>query len=480
MLKVSSTTLRGAAAIVATALLVTVLSVASARAAGPKPVISNVAVAPATVSSGHTTTITASVSGALTCTLSDKKLPGLPVTEPCEDGTFRYVLQMPTDTGKKELTYKLKLVATGPSGKATGKLTVVLSRYHYSPTPVDVQGLAGVTRLSVGSSTACALTSAPEVACWGDGLWGRLGDGGTEETDVPLEVQPLAEPTEIAMGGYLACALEGTGHAACWGEDGSKDGKGYDERPTEVDGLEEATQITAGSLHACALLASGHVDCWGSYHTGGNEVFDTPTPTEIAGLGEAVQVDAGGGHTCAVLAAGSVECWGSNDAGDLGDGSEEGSATGVTVAGIGDAVQVSAGGYDSCAVLAGGRVDCWGENSNGQLGDGSTASSKTPVEVSGITDAVEVSAGNQHTCALLTTGHVECWGYNARGQLGDDSTSSTDVPVEVPGISDATQIGASEAANTAQEEISCALLSGGQVQCWGSNEHGQLGDGSYD
>ncbi len=86
---------------------------------------------------------------------------------------------------------------------------------------------------------------------------------------------------------------------------------------------------------------------------------------------------------------------------------------------------------------------CWGYNGDGQLGDGipedcmgpphEEACSTTPVEVEGVTDATEVAAGAYHSCAVLTTGHVDCWGSDGVGELGDDGPWS-DVPRKVLGI----------------------------------------------
>ena len=55
----------------------------------------------------------------------------------------------------------------------------------------------------------------------------------------------------------------------------------------------------------------------------------------------------------------------------------------------------------------------------------STESSATPVEVQGLTSATQVAAGNEVSCALLTGGHVECWGWNGWGRLGDGSFESS-------------------------------------------------------
>ena len=70
----------------------------------------------------------------------------------------------------------------------------------------------------------------------------------------------------------------------------------------------------------------------------------------------------------------------------------------------------------------------------GQLGNGSTANEFVPAPVSGITDAIAIAAGAGHTCAILTGGSVQCWGANEHGQLGDGTTTNSLVPVTVSGL----------------------------------------------
>jgi alpha-tubulin suppressor-like RCC1 family protein len=45
-----------------------------------------------------------------------------------------------------------------------------------------------------------------------------------------------------------------------------------------------------------------------------------------------------------------------------------------------------------------------------------------------------VAAGYEDTCALLSTGDVECWGRNEFGELGNGTTTLSDTPVQVSGI----------------------------------------------
>jgi len=120
--------------------------------------------------------------------------------------------------------------------------------------------------------------------------------------------------------------------------------------------------------------------------------------------------------------------------------------------------QVALAGYHSCAVTSDGHVACWGVGSDGQLGDGSHGQEAAPVEVLGIGNAKAVTAGAARSgngdyyrgfsCALLTTGQVKCWGDNEYGELGDGRSyleePNSSIPQLVSGITNAVEISASE------------------------------------
>ncbi|MDZ4278372.1 MAG: RCC1 repeat-containing protein, partial [Dehalococcoidia bacterium] len=91
-----------------------------------------------------------------------------------------------------------------------------------------------------------------------------------------------------------------------------------------------------------------------------------------------------------------------------------------------------------------------------------------PAAASGV---ASVAGGDAHTCARTTTGEVQCWGLNDSGQVGDGSNTQRDAPVSVSGLG-----GAADAMDTGDYHT-CALLAAGGVQCWGDNLNGQLGDG---
>jgi hypothetical protein len=86
--------------------------------------------------------------------------------------------------------------------------------------------------------------------------------------------------------------------------------------------------------------------------------------------------------------------------------------------------------------------------------------------------ATAVSAGERHTCAVTTDGAMRCWGWNPFGGLGDGTTTDRLTPVTVTGLTGTVVAEATGAYH------SCAVTSGGAVQCWGGNQYGQLGDGT--
>jgi alpha-tubulin suppressor-like RCC1 family protein len=451
-------------------------AVASAVARTAKPVISGLAASPASVASGGTTTVSASVTGAAECTLTaTKPVQGLPVTVPCESGSVSRSIEMPVNPGRKSLAYTLTLTATGAGGSAKAKTTVVV--LDKAESPGDGRALAA------GSEFTCAVLTSGHVACWGLNTNGQLGNGNQSTADVPVEVQGIDDATEVSAGHAHACALLSTGSVECWGLNGNgqlgNDSETSSDFPVEVQGITDASEVSAGWDSTCALLATGSVDCWGmgEGRLGDGSEASSDTPVEAAGITDATEVSAGWDHTCARLSTGRLLCWGQNGKGQLGTGSSSSFAydSPVEVQGIAGAAAVSAGGEAAddpytCALLSTGHVECWGANKEGQLGDGTTLNTTSPEEAQGISEATELGTHSEHSCALLSSGHIDCWGANGYGALGIGDRDSSDVPVAVQSIATAVSVAVGG-------RHTCALLSTGHAECWGGGANGALGDG---
>jgi len=356
-------------------------------------------------------------------------------------------------------------------------------------------------QVTAGAYHSCALFSNGSVKCWGRNGNGQLGNKTFKGTTHPEAVLGITSVRAISAGGFHTCALLDGGRVACWGTNDSGqigDGPfGGVSLPKEMAHIEDAVAVSAGSRHTCALLSAtlenesstrGTVHCWGGNQEGqlgiGTSPESSSVPVPVPKITKAKTISAGGSHSCVLLSGGSIACWGGNEKGQLGRGLESGPAGPWVVAGIEDAIAVSAGGSHSCAVLSNGSVRCWGENNNGQLGTAQPGNSPEPLRVPGIENAVAVTAGAFHSCAQLKDGTLKCWGSNDNGQLGVNATenassenastlgsgSSTRSPLAVPAMSAA-------AAVSAGAFHTCALDEAKRIECWGTNDSGQIGIG---
>ncbi len=71
----------------------------------------------------------------------------------------------------------------------------------------------------------------------------------------------------------------------------------------------------------------------------------------------------------------------------------------------------------------------------------------------------------------MKDGSAQCWGNNDHGQLGDGTTGDHAYPAPVVGLAGVAQMAMGLV-------HACAVLLDGSVVCWGSNNKGQLGDGT--
>ena len=127
------------------------------------------------------------------------------------------------------------------------------------------------TEISAGSFHTCAILDDGNVACWGYNANGQLGDGTTSSRDTPAPTATLgAGRTAITIdtGSEHTCAILDDGTVACWGDNlyGQLGDGGNNDRlsPTQISSvLDSYVAINAGGDHTCTITDDGNVFCWG-------------------------------------------------------------------------------------------------------------------------------------------------------------------------------------------------------------------------
>jgi alpha-tubulin suppressor-like RCC1 family protein len=290
-----------------------------------------------------------------------------------------------------------------------------------------------------------------------------------------------AESTSLAVAsGYShTCGVKKDHSLWCWGaNDSGQLGDGTTTNrtlPVQVTALgTSVAEVSVGDLYTCARKTDGTLWCWGnnaSGQLGNSTAVDTSTPTQVTALGTGVaEISAGDLFACARKTDGSVWCWGS---GPLGDGTGTPALAPVQVPGLSGVAQISTGDGAACARKTDGSLWCWGFNTFGIVGDGTTNDQLSPVQVTTLGSSVScVSVGDLFACATKSDGTVWCWGTNDKGELGDGTTTNHYAPAAVSGLP------GQASSVVANGRHACSVLTDGRLFCWGWNGAGEIGDGT--
>jgi len=323
--------------------------------------------------------------------------------------------------------------------------------------------------------------------------------GGLDEPPVPedtagvLETPSVATTTKLSfdqidMNMATGCGATADGAAYCWGSNQELQlgGAGPFQRcnqtdcsdtPLRVTGIPLAARVAVGARHACVLARNGEAWCWGrgTYGELGQGVAeDSVRPVQVQTTQRFVQLSAGA-FTCGLNGNGEIYCWGAGGNAGVGSGSGGNALLPARIASNLSFRQVAVGDYSACAVTDDGAVYCWGANAEGQLGTGDTSSVPVPALVGGPLNGRTVSAvdlSGDHACALAD-GVAYCWGRKiATGE--PDASDPQPSPVAVRTDQRFRSVSAGLG-------YSCALTSGDESWCWGTNTWYTLGDGTgYD
>jgi alpha-tubulin suppressor-like RCC1 family protein len=132
------------------------------------------------------------------------------------------------------------------------------------------------------------------------------------------------------------------------------------------------------------------------------------------------------------------------------------------------------GAQHTCARLENSTVTCWGSGVLGQLGDGTSGIGNDAVRprLVSIEGAVTIASSKNTVYSVMADEYVFAWGSNEDGELGNGTYAPADTiyPTGVPGLSNVKQIAAGR-------HHACGLHKDGTVSCFGSSTHGVIGNG---
>lgn len=343
-------------------------------------------------------------------------------------------------------------------------------------------GLAGVSQqislispvpaMAVSAGYFHSMILAVDGTLWAAGrnYLGQLGDGTTVDRATPVPIMTGVADVSARYDHTLILKTDGTLWAAGRNLNGQLGDGTTVNRPTPVQVMTGVAAISTGAGHSMILKTDGTLWATGANNfgqLGDGTLVDRTTPVQI--MTGVRSVSAGQTHTAIVKSDSTLWVTGGNEYGQLGDGTVVRKAAPVQV--MTGVAAASAGGSHTMILKGDGTLWGSGGNNFGELGDGTRVRRTTPVQVMTAVKAV-VAGGSDvssNTRILRSDGTLWATGSNEVGQLGDGSSTGRLTPV---------QLMTDVAAMSAGGYHAFYLKSDGTLWATGANGYGQFGNGS--
>eukprot|EP00854_Cymbomonas_tetramitiformis_P034665 gene34665-biopygen35230 len=316
-----------------------------------------------------------------------------------------------------------------------------------------------LTDAVAGGDSSVFLTSDGRLYASGLNSYGQLGDGTKTTRYEPVPVMSGHTMSTASVGALHTMFLTSGGEAYAAGRNNYGqlgDGSTTDRTtPVQVMSGYTVASIVAGAHHTVFMVISNaarstsvnrqvYAVGWnGDGQLGDGASTDRSSPVRVMSAYKVTNAAAGGAHTVYLTSDGQAFATGRNEEGQLGDGTTTGKSTPEQVLSKYTVVKASAGSYHTMFLTHDGKVFVTGSNSHGQLGVGSADDSIfTPVEAMSGRTVMSMAAGYSHTLCVTSEHKVYAAGSNEHGQLGDGTSENRLTLVRVMQTYDVTAVNA--------------------------------------
>ena len=241
--------------------------------------------------------------------------------------------------------------------------------------------------------------------------------------------------------------------------------------------------ISTAYNNACAISNEGQLWCWGDNTSGqlgvddllDNEGSKRSIPPVKVNDDKWKSVFTKGKRTCGIKSDNTLWCWGYGSVGQLGIGHIEHENKIVKIPKqVGNDYwnKIALGSAVSCGLKQDNTLWCWGKTEfiYENMYKDFVLEPELLTEDKFIDIAIGNNNGGYSICGIKEDDTLWCWGSNNSGQLGNGSQSDSDIPVQV--------------GNDKWKTVStgwnytCGIKDDNSLWCWGNNYYFKLGDGT--
>ncbi len=236
--------------------------------------------------------------------------------------------------------------------------------------PIKIGTLNDWKYVSAGSKYSTAIKTDGTIWAWGRNDTGILGDGTVVGKSSPIKIGILTNWKYVSAGSVYSgsahtLAIKTDGTLWAWGDGNfGKLGDGTivsKSSPIQIGLLTNWKQVVAGYEHSAAVKTDGTLWTWGNNQVGqlgDGTVVNKSSPIQIGLLTNWKQVAVGGddksrAFTVGLKTDGTLWAWGNNDNGRLGDGTLIGKSSPVQIGILTNWKILSAGFETTSAILSG-------------------------------------------------------------------------------------------------------------------------------